>query len=336
MIDIFYYLFILQTANFTILNNMREHINDFETYKGEKYFKPIGDNIRNIKDLISRYDKIPNDDFLQQINFYSEQMIEDFSLLKKIHHNDTKKLLEIIIDFLNKFLETFELKRFYNLTPSISYQDYTNLPIWEQIINNVFDWKINIIWPCLIKKKYIRGWNCHHRSIAIKKIFDKINLEWVECHIDKVPWWHSFIVIEQGSRVYMLDMTEHWKVLWLKDMMIEWWINAHKVLNPEQSDLMEFKDSQKFAKLVDSAKHNTIKLQIDKIKLEVEHWMINIEITKWNKVTKRNFKISLDNDKNSYTKKELLEKFFPRIEKIIPIVWKKIMKEHLMNVLNRS
>lgn len=129
MIDIFYYLFILQTANFTILNNMREHINDFETYKGEKYFKPIGDNIRNIKDLISRYDKIPNDDFLQQINFYSEQMIEDFSLLKKIHHNDTKKLLEIIIDFLNKFLETFELKRFYNLTPSISYQDYTNLPI---------------------------------------------------------------------------------------------------------------------------------------------------------------------------------------------------------------
>ncbi len=314
---------------------MREYTKDFESYEGKKYLRPIAENMKNIKDILSRYDKFKKKDFLNQINSYSEKIIEDFSLLKKIHHNDTQKLLEIIIDFLNTFLQTFALKRFYNLTPSISYQDYANLPVWEQILNNVFDGKINIVWHCLIKKKYIRWWNCHHRSIAIKNIFDKLNLEWVDCRIDKVPWWHSFVVIEHGSRVYMFDITEHWKVLDMKDMMKEWWINSHKVLDPAQSDLMEFKDSQKFAKLVDNAKHNTIRLQIDKIKLEVESNSISIEITKWNKTTKRNFRITLDKDKNSYTKKQLLEKFFPRINKTIPIIWKKIMKEHLMNVLNR-
>ena len=108
---------------------MREYIENFEVYQGKKYFKPIAENIREIKDILSKYDKIPKEDFLQQINFYSEKMIEDFSLLKKIHQNDTKKLLEIIIDFLNKFLETLDLKRFYNLTPSISYKDYADLPV---------------------------------------------------------------------------------------------------------------------------------------------------------------------------------------------------------------
>lgn len=315
---------------------MRENIKDFEVYEGKKYLKPIAENIKEIKDILSKYDKIKKKDFLQQINIHSEKMIQYFSILKEIHKNDTKKLLDILIDFLNNFLQTFELKRFYNLTPSISYEDYANLPVWEQLLNNVFDGKIDITWPCLIKKKYIRWGNCHHRSIAIKKIFDSLNIEWVDCRIDKVPWWHSFAVIENWSRIYMLDITEYWKILDQKAMMKEWWINAYKVINPEQSDLMEFHDPHKFAKLADTVKYNSIRLQIDKIKLEVENWMINIEITKWSQVTKRKFKISLENDKKSYTKKELLEKFFPWIEKVVPIVWEKIMKEHLMNLLNRS
>lgn len=108
---------------------MKEYIKEFENYEGKKYLKPIAENIREIKDVLSQYDKIKKKDFLQQINFYSEKMIQDFSILKEIHKNDTKKLLDILIDFLDNFLQTFELKRFYNLTPSISYEDYADLPI---------------------------------------------------------------------------------------------------------------------------------------------------------------------------------------------------------------
>ncbi|MEI8252194.1 MAG: hypothetical protein WCG25_00205 [bacterium] len=64
---------------------------------------------------------------MEKINFLTEKIIDDFSILKKIHNNDTKKLLEILIDFLNNLFDTFKLKRFYNLTPNISYQEYAEM-----------------------------------------------------------------------------------------------------------------------------------------------------------------------------------------------------------------
>lgn len=306
-----------------------------EKHEWRKYLKPIADHINNINDLLSRYDKFTNENFLEQINLYSNNIIEDFSLVKKLYKNDIKKILPILIDFLDNLLKTFNLKRFYNLTPNIWYEDYANLPIWEQILNNVFDWKISAVWPCLIKKKYIRGWNCHHWGIVIKNIFDKINLEWVSCIINKVPWGHSFVVIESKSDIYMFDMVEYWKSLDAKEMMKVGNLNAHKVLDPYHSDLMEFNDSQKFAKNIDKNQYNSIKLQIDRIKVEIIDRKIIIEITKWNKITKRTFNILID-ENNVYTKKELLEKMFPWISGIIPIVSNKIMKERLLNVINNN
>ena len=41
-------------------------------------------------------------------------------------------------------------------------------------------------------------------------------------------------------------------------------------------------------------------------------------------------------ENNVYTKKELLEKMFPWISGIIPIVSNKIMKERLLNVINNN
>jgi len=307
----------------------------FEIYKWNLYLKTIADSIRDINDLLLHYDKFHNNDFLEKINFLTEKIIDDFSILKKIHNNDTKKLLEILIDFLNNLFDTFKLKRFYNLTPNISYQEYAEMSFWEQILNNIFDWKLSIKEPCLIKKKYIKWWNCHHWSIAIKKIFDRINLDWVDCKINKVPWWHSFIVIEYDSRLYMFDILEQWKFLDMKTMMSEWWMHAYKVMNPEFSDLMEFENFQKFALFTDKNQYHTIRLQIDRIKIEIENNSISIEITKWNKTTKRKFNIFLEKEKNTYTKKQLLEKIFPWISDIIPIISNKIMKEHLTNVLRK-
>ena len=134
----------------------------------------------------------------------------------------------------------------------------------------------------------------------------------------------------------MFDMVEYGKVLGLKEMMSQGWMNAHKVLNPEMSDLMEFEDYKTFAKIMDKSEYDSIKLQVDKIKLEIKNSIILIEITKWNKTSKRRFEISLEEDKNDYTKKQLLEKMFPRMRSIIPMISNKIMKEQLRKALNNS
>lgn len=308
-----------------------------EKQEWKRYLKPIAEHINNINDLLSRYDKFTNENFLEQINLYTDNIIEDFSLIKKIYKNDTTKTLPILIDFLDNLLKIFSLKRFYNLTPNISYEDYTNLPIGEQILNNVFDGNISATWPCLIKKKYVRGGNCYHWAIAIKNIFDKLALKWVDCKINKIPEieGHAFVVIESSSDIYMFDMVEYWKSLDAKEMMKVGNLNAHKVLDPYHSDLMEFNNVYKFAGNIDKNQYNSIKLQIDRIKVEIIDRKIAIEITKWNKVIKRTFNIMLE-ENNVYTKKELLEKMFPWISSIIPIVSNKIMKERLLNVINNT
>ncbi|MEI8252195.1 MAG: hypothetical protein WCG25_00210 [bacterium] len=57
-------------------------------------------------------------------------------------------------------------------------------------------------------------------------------------------------------------------------------MHAYKVMNPEFSDLMEFENFQKFALFTDKNQYHTIRLQIDRIKIEIENNSISIEITK--------------------------------------------------------
>ena len=78
----------------------------------------------------------------------------------------------------------------------------------------------------------------------------------------------------------MFDMVEYGKSLDAKEMMKVGNLNAHKVLDPYHSDLMEFNDYQKFAKNIDNNQYNSIKLQIDRIKVEIVDRKIAIEITK--------------------------------------------------------
>lgn len=195
-----------------ILNNSPEYIN------GKRYFLPIAESIRALQKTLQEYSDFHNEEFIEYINKHSNKILQNFSLLKKIYNNDTEKLLPIVIDFLNNMMKIFNLKIFYNLTPSISYPEYEKMETGEQILNNIFDGKLDTRSSCIIQKKYIRGGNCHHRSIAIKKIFDQIQLDGVECKIHKVPKGHSFITVEYKGRTYMFDILKSGKFLDNKEM----------------------------------------------------------------------------------------------------------------------
>ena len=82
---------------------------------------------------------------------HSEYTVE----LKEIHHNDTNKLLPIVLNFIQNIYKNFGVTYFYNRSPDISYEEYDAYPIGQQVLNNIFDGKVYIKRDCLIKEDYV-------------------------------------------------------------------------------------------------------------------------------------------------------------------------------------
>jgi len=84
------------------------------------------------------FDDIDDQDFLRIMNVQVEKFIKEVEKLKELH-KDSEKILTIVLDFIENIFNNFDVKKFYNLTPNITYDEYANKQIGEQIINNVFD-----------------------------------------------------------------------------------------------------------------------------------------------------------------------------------------------------
>ncbi len=305
----------------------------FVKYKWKNYLKSTADTIKVTKTILKLFDDIEDADFLRIINTQVDKFIKDVEKIKEIHNNDPEKVLIIVLDFIENIFKNFDVKRFYNLTPNVSYDEYANKPIWEQIINNIFDGKLSDKNANFIEKDYVKWWNCHHRSILIKKIFDIVKIPWVDCQIRRFPKGHSLLSFELNNKYWFLDMVEDWKVMTLKDVNSVWWFKnyeiANKVWYDEGSSVMDFASVEKFAKHTDKENTKWIRLQIDRIKAEVEWDMLKIEITKdkWKK--KKHYEIRLNKYTKAYNKKEFINKIMPWMQRALIIVWRKLPKWYL-------
>lgn len=303
----------------------------FVKYKWKNYLKSTVDTIRVTKTLLKLFDDVEDQDFLRIINTQVEKLIKEVEKLKEIH-KDSETILIIVLDFIENIFKNFDIKKFYNLTPNISYDEYANKPIWEQIINNIFDWKLSNKSVNFIEKDYIKWWNCHHRSILIKKIFDSIKIPWVECQIRRFPKWHSLAVFIYNYKYWFLDMIEEWRVLDLKEISSKWSFKnyeiANKVWYDEGSSIMDFNTLESFSTHTDRENTKWIRLQIDRIKAEVDWDMLKIEITK-DKWKKKNYEIKLNKYTKAYNKKDFINKIMPRIQRALIIVWRKLPKWYL-------
>lgn len=304
----------------------------FVKYKWKNYLKSTVETIKVTKTLLKLFDNIEDQDFLRIINTQVEKLLKEVEKLKELHE-DPEKILNIVLDFIEDIFKNFDVKMFYNLTPNISYNEYADKQIWEQIINNLFDWKLSDKSPNFIEKDYVKWWNCHHRSILIKKIFDEIKIPWVACKIRRFPKSHSLLVFTYKDKYWFLDMIEEWRVLNLKEINKQWWFKnyeiTNKVLYDEGSSIMDFDSIEKFSKNAENESNKWIRLQIDRIKAEVEWDILKIEITKdkWKK--KRYFEIRLNKYTKTYNKKEFITKIVPWIQRALIIVWKKLPKWYL-------
>ena len=261
----------------------------FVKYKWKNYLKSTVDTIKVTKTILKLFDDIDDQDFLRIMNVQVEKFIKEVEKLKELH-KDSEKILTIVLDFIENIFNNFDVKKFYNLTPNITYDEYANKQIGEQIINNVFDWKLSAKSINFIEKDYVKWWNCHHRSILIKKIFDTIKIKWVNCQIRRFPKWHSLTVFTYKNKYWFLDIIEEWKSLTLKEINSQWWFKNYEISNKvwydEGSSIMDFDKAEKFAKHTDRENTKWVRLQVDRIKAEVFGDTLKVEITKdqWRKI----------------------------------------------------
>lgn len=304
----------------------------FTKYKWKNYLKSTVDTIRVTKTLLKLFDDVEDQDFLRIINTQVEKLIKEVEKIKEIH-KDPEKVLMIVLDFIENIFKNFDVKKFYNLTPNISYWEYVEKPLWEQIINNIFDWKLSDKTTNFIEKDYIKWGNCHHRSILIKKIFDSIKIPWVECQIRRFPKWHSLAVFMYKHKYWFLDMIEEWRVLDLKEISSKWWFKNYEIANKiwydEWSSIMDFDKIESFARNADQEKPTGVRLQIDRIKAEIEWNVLKIEITKDKWKRKKHYEIKLNRYTWAYNKKDFINKIMPWTQRALIIVWRKLPKWYL-------
>lgn len=307
----------------------------FTSYKKEKYLKSTVDTIKWIKMVLWLFNDLDDQDFLRIMNSQVNKIIWEVAKLQKIHENP-EKIIEMVLKFIENIFKNFDVKLFYNLTPNISYKEYAKKGVGEQIINNIFDGKLSNKNPDkdpnkvqnFIEKEYIKWWNCHHWSILVKKIFDILKIKGLDCQIRRFQQGHSFVMMQYKNKMWMLDMIEYWRVLWLKELNASWSVKSSeiitKVMEPDNSSVLDFSSIGKFAEYTDKENTKGVRLQIDRIKAEIVWDTLKIEITKdkWRKVKK--YEIKLNRITKTYNKKDFITKIMPRVQRALIIVGKKL------------
>lgn len=306
----------------------------FTTIKGKKYLKSSSEKIKATKMILKLFDDFDDQDFLKVMNKLADQLIEEVDKIKEIHQ-DSQKVLDIVLDFIEDIFQTFNIKIFYNLTPNVSYQEYARKPIGEQLVNNIFDGKMSAKNPNFIERDFVKWGNCHHWSIMIKKIFDKIKIPGVDCQIWRFQKGHSFLVFEHKNTFQVLDIVEVGKRQNLKEINSIWWPKNNeiitKIMDEDMSSVMDFDTITKFAKHTDKENTRGVRLHIDRIKAEVTGDTLKVEITKdqWKKTKKYNIK--LNRKTKSYDKKDFILKKMPRVQRALDIVSKKLPDGYIPN-----
>jgi len=299
----------------------------FVKYKGKNYLRSTVDKIKVTRMIMKLFNDIDDLDFLHIINTQVEKFLKEAEKIKEIHQ-DSEKTVEIILDFIQNIFNNFDVKKFYNLTPNISYKEYLEKPIWEQILNNIFDWKLWNKNLNFIEKEYVKWWNCHHWSILIKKIFDSIKIPWVDCQIRRFPQWHSFIMLFYKENFWVFDIIEKDISSWLKELNSKWWFKNYEIINKinydDNSSIMDFSDLDRFAKYTDKEHTKWVRLQIDRIKAEVNWDVLMLEITKDNWRQKNKYEITLNKKTWKYDKQDFIIKTIPRIKRALNIISKKL------------
>ena len=147
----------------------------------------------------------PQEGFQYEIDHLLNRILSA-SARKITPENSTQKLVfDGVCHFFNTAFANINIKKFYNTAPNILLKEYDHLSLGEKVVHNIYgkEWKI-------FYKDIITGANCHHRTLILDELFDKLQKAWLKIKKRIVLYsdieGHSFLVIEFQGIQYIADV----------------------------------------------------------------------------------------------------------------------------------
>lgn len=282
---------------------------------------------------------LQEDPALYNEEWFLDEFNERFSKIEiffqeYLNKNKEEKTVHLLIKFLRNIKKLLWIKVFYNLTPNITYEDYIQKELGEQLLNNIFNNNLYIYKDCLIKKDFIRGGSCHHRSLLLKKFCDKIEIPNLKTSIIQKPQWHSFFKIEYWNEFYFSDITQWYNIMNYNQVNKYWDINHFSALDIENSDLFEFEDIRNFLHHLKRKSYDEIHIEVNRLKLIIDqnrlYFQVNDKSVKYNNA----FYGKLPNTVDS--QEEIFSLLLPNRKYLIPHIANKINPEILKSIVCES
>lgn len=239
----------------------------------------------DIKTILQEDSTLYDEDwFLREFNDRFDKITIFFQ--EHLEKNGEENTVTLLVNFLRKIKKLLGINIFYNLTPNISYKDYIQKSLWEQLLNNIFNNQIYIYKDCLIKKEFIQWGSCHHRNIFFKNFCDIIKIPNLKTTIIQKPNWHSFLKLEYWATTYLSDIIQGYPIMDNKQIIKFGDINHFNSLDIENSDLFDFEDIDHFIHHFKNKTYTKIHLEINRIKLLIDrhdlYFQINEKEVKYN------------------------------------------------------
>lgn len=157
---------------------------------------------------------------VDHINHTLEHPTEEFeiridNILKKMINVSTKNLdatpesqrefFNQTCRFLNTTFSNVHIKKFYNTAPIYSLNSYEKMSLWHQATHNIYGKERQLFY-----RKQIWWWSCHHWTIFLDKLFEKLKEKWLQVknHIAlySAIEWHSMVIVEFQWEKYCADV----------------------------------------------------------------------------------------------------------------------------------
>lgn len=118
---------------------------------------------------------------------------------------DQKLVFDGVCHFLNTAFINIDVKKFYNTAPNVSLELYDQLSFGEKIVHTIYGKDRKLFYHDIVT-----GANCHHWTIILDSLFDKLQKAGLQINkrivLYSVVEWHSFLLIEFQGKQYIADV----------------------------------------------------------------------------------------------------------------------------------
>ena len=161
----------------------------------------VGKTMEKINEILAN----PTEGFQNDIDHLLTRILAISARKITPEDSDQKLVFDGVCHFLNTAFANINIKKFYNTAPNILLKDYDHLSLGEKVVHNIYGKERKLFY-----KDIVTGANCHHRTIILDELFDKLLIAGLKIKKKIVLYsdieGHSFLVIEFQGIQYIADV----------------------------------------------------------------------------------------------------------------------------------